>query len=955
MNKRILLTSVMSLVLAVSMMFGATFALFTSESKTDISVTSGTVEVDADVTLASVYSPTTINMNGVITGTDNAALAEDTFANGGTVDVTEGVVTITNMTPGDKATFKVTMTNGSNVAFMQRMIMSCTDADKAFFNELLFGLSDTVDGTVTYYSDLSTAWEKSADVYGNETTVEKYLTIEMPGNMKNKWQGKTCNAVIAVEAVQGNAEVVNGTSTLVYAVNDQATLDAALAVCEDGATIYVVNPVDELTVNLTEEMTLTMRGYKIGTLNVTAPNATVHVYNDIDTINGDVIAHHSLYVYGEVKNMDIASGRVIVSAGAEVETLTISANEGKTVTVDVPAETSVVREIVVAGEENSAVQLNLRENIQVTPEVSVSDENQAEVKEVVFNEYPNNADELVAMIENAEDGAVVVLSGDIIFDSVEGGVSGQRLPLITIRKDITLDMNGMTIGISESAVENGVVGIPVLVEVADGANVVLANGNIDTDIGYGCYGVHVKDGKVTIESGTYTGAPTAVQVTKGELVINGGHFELGSACAAAAPDMAKYLINCVDADYANGTASVSICGGTFVGYNPANNASEGEGTNYVGAYYDVSENNGVYTIVEREDDNLVFIHNLADLESFRDAVNAGTTYAGKMVVLTADIDLGNREWVAIGSLNKPFCGSFDGQNHTISNLKITKEIGNIAASNRQGLFGTIKASGKTTFSNLTLHNADVVAGYHVGAMIASVEGSSQLHTGTNHFIMNNLRMTGYVTVEGYEGVGGLAGSGNIAEISDIVVDVEEGSYVSSWVAGRENSFNIIGSVKAGGYISTINNITSNMDVKGKTAGVGGLFGVIGGNGVECNISNVSYTGTVSVKTSMVLQWNYSRYQYNGLIIGSPRFTIVADQDTCTSTGKLALYVEDDVVMESNDMGEAYVWGEDLFGGSRDNAYTNKSYSTAAASSVSTDVALPESLMNTLEDEAEEDI
>lgn len=48
--------------------------------------------------------------------------------------------------------------------------------------------------------------------------------------------------------------------------------------------------------------------------------------------------------------------------------------------------------------------------------------------------------------------------------------------------------------------------------------------------------------------------------------------------------------------------------------------------------------------------------------------------------LTADIDLNNHEWTPIGSY--PFKGTFDGQNHTVSNLKCT-------TSSRAGLFSNV--------------------------------------------------------------------------------------------------------------------------------------------------------------------------------------------------------------------------------------------------------------------------
>ncbi len=89
---------------------------------------------------------------------------------------------------------------------------------------------------------------------------------------------------------------------------------------------------------------------------------------------------------------------------------------------------------------------------------------------------------------------------------------------------------------------------------------------------------------------------------------------------------------------------------------------------------------------------------------------------------------------------------------------------------------------------------------------------------------------------------------------------------------------------------------------------------------------LSYSGTVTLTASTANTTSgKGYYQHSGLLIGAPRFTIIADESTCTSTGKLVLNVDGEV-KNSNDMAELFTWGGDLFGASRDTNYTNKSYS-----------------------------
>lgn len=76
---------------------------------------------------------------------------------------------------------------------------------------------------------------------------------------------------------------------------------------------------------------------------------------------------------------------------------------------------------------------------------------------------------------------------------------------------------------------------------------------------------------------------TVVQVEKGTLIINGGFF----ACEpySDAKYGYKYLINCIDAAWKNGTAKVSITGGTFVNFDPMDSASENPHGNFLAEGY----------------------------------------------------------------------------------------------------------------------------------------------------------------------------------------------------------------------------------------------------------------------------------------------------------------------------------------------------------------------------------
>ena len=103
---------------------------------------------------------------------------------------------------------------------------------------------------------------------------------------------------------------------------------------------------------------------------------------------------------------------------------------------------------------------------------------------------------------------------------------------------------------------------------------------------------------VTVNGGTYHGGGTVFNVQKGTLIVNGGFFQV-------TPDIDtndyRYVLNCIDANYKNGTANIIVKGGTFVNFDPSNNLAEGANTNFVAdGYKVVSEVHGEdtwYTVV----------------------------------------------------------------------------------------------------------------------------------------------------------------------------------------------------------------------------------------------------------------------------------------------------------------------------------------------------------------------
>ena len=194
-------------------------------------------------------------------------------------------------------------------------------------------------------------------------------------------------------------------------------------------------------------------------------------------------------------------------------------------------------------------------------------------------------------------GGVVAIDNDITADATKTAVADR----ITVNAPTNLNLDAKFIVPGELEPTDNWAGLYITADTVFNAT---ENGGIqclDKANGEcGTYVAHIKDGaNVTVNGGTYYGGGTIFNVQLGTLTINGGHFEVTSF---AAPYNYDFLLNCVDANYRNGTAKIIVKGGTFVNFDPSNNSAEGAGTNFVADGYTVvseTQSNGDiwYTVV----------------------------------------------------------------------------------------------------------------------------------------------------------------------------------------------------------------------------------------------------------------------------------------------------------------------------------------------------------------------
>ena len=131
-------------------------------------------------------------------------------------------------------------------------------------------------------------------------------------------------------------------------------------------------------------------------------------------------------------------------------------------------------------------------------------------------------------------------------------------------------------------------------------------------------------------------------------------------------------------------------------------------------------------------------------------VNKGVNYEGKYFKLTADIDLGGKDWTPIGDydidINLPFRGVFDGNNKTIDNLLINNPDTSCC-----GLFGCIYYGG--VIKNLAVNGSVSATKMNVGGIC----GQNSMGTISNcSFSGSVIGQSSYVG-----GICGMNGNGTI--------------------------------------------------------------------------------------------------------------------------------------------------------------------------------------------------
>ena len=195
---------------------------------------------------------------------------------------------------------------------------------------------------------------------------------------------------------------------------------------------------------------------------------------------------------------------------------------------------------------------------------------------------------LKAAFEGAKDGDTITLTDDIKVEDT-----------LVVTKTLTLDLAKHTLSNEKDIWSDDNWS---LISVRGNGNLTITgNGTLKAKED-DCYPVDVQDegAQLTIENGTFIGNIHAVYVETGAAYIKGGTYSVQQKY----PDSSKadeFVLNLYDANRRNDTAKLSVSGGIFVAFNPANCQAEAQGTNFCAAGYTTStKDNNTYTVVEGE-------------------------------------------------------------------------------------------------------------------------------------------------------------------------------------------------------------------------------------------------------------------------------------------------------------------------------------------------------------------
>lgn len=511
---------------------------------------------------------------------------------------------------------------------------------------------------------------------------------------------------------------------------------------------------------------------------------------------------------------------------------------------------------------------------------TANSEIKVEVKDAFEGQIPGNDEE--QLIIAAAMGGEYTLEGDIVLSK----------PL-NITNNMTLNLNGKTITAANAKGDGAVIEVAEGVSaklmggtiknttpngdaaINNAGELVLDDITIEgapiADDDYPNYAVYTS-GKLVVEEGTtITSDRGALRMSNGaDVTINGGDISVTDALGSrvltahviyAYGNTSKLTINNGNftLNYAapqNAGASVICPAGATIKvfdgsfrYNGTQGGQSGIFQNYMGYGAPVDVYGGTYndnTVTKQgniadgyeavEKDGLYYVltTSVSTANQLCNALSVmAITGSTEEITITDDINLSGVEWSQIGTSEKPFAGTLNGNGKKISNLTIanTEYAALIAytAENAQ-------------IKNLTLENVNIRSNKYAAGVVCVAE---------NGLTIENVNVSGEITATSY--AAGLVLMNN--DDSDAVhfskctnnatITSKRAGGIAAWVTGN----------------STFNNVTNNGDIEGSISAAGITNRIAGTIKNARNYGEIKGTGTEASSGIASIQVGDSSYEY----------------------------------------------------------------------------------------------
>lgn len=258
------------------------------------------------------------------------------------------------------------------------------------------------------------------------------------------------------------------------------------------------------------------------------------------------------------------------------------------------------------------------------------------------------------------------------------------------------------------------------------------------------------------------------------------------------------------------------------------------------------------------------ISSAAELRYFSDAVRTGSTFKNQYVKLVADITINNNvlnrygelngdgsnfePWIPIGRYDPSyfFCGTFDGNGHTISGLYCNRPKGE-----NVGFFGKLYGNVKNLTIKDSYFNGSAYVGGIAGNTRPNYKGTTipssllEYYNGSKETSITSC--TNEATIAGEEALGGIVGNnnsnsnkvtiskslnkGNIVggnDVGGIIGKCSTGTTIISCCnSGSLSGSSIVGGIFGNSLFTYVYNCLNTGDVKADGATAGGIGGIMG--------------------------------------------------------------------------------------------------------------------------------